>query len=103
MAPLIWTVILAITLGYEFYTLRDQRRGDTLSEQVWALMRTTEGRATLIPLWVWLTYHFFIEPNYFKSVFLVNYIDDIILVSVTLVVTVVYNIKRGTNSLLGGK
>lgn len=77
----VWMVILAVVLVFEFWALGRKARGDTLSEQIWWLLKRWWGRAILYPLWIWLTYHFFLEPD---SVALQAWWDDIALTTVVL-------------------
>lgn len=94
MATLIWALLLIVILTFEGITLYNKKKGDTLSEQVWGLMGSIWGRIILIPTWLWLTYHFFIEPHWLESLHLVNFVDDIVLVSVSLLIMLGYNLFK---------
>lgn len=59
----IWITLFALGLVAEGYALWSKKRGDTLSEKVWVLRAIRWARAILMPLWAWLTYHFFLEPR----------------------------------------
>lgn len=78
--PLGWLTILVSILVLEFAALGRPEKGDTLSEQVWALMRNRWAAALLVALWSWLTWHFFIEPKFFKDWFLVSWTDDLLVI-----------------------
>jgi len=72
----VFVAVLAIEAG----ALSNKQYGDTLSEQVWALMTTVSGAFILVSLWFWLTWHFFIEPRFFESLWLTTFTDDYIVI-----------------------
>ena len=79
-----WVILFGLILFWEWGALVNEDFGDTLSEQVWKLMKTIPGSFALVSLWSWLTWHFFIEPRFFESLWLTTYQDDLIVVMVGL-------------------
>lgn len=71
-----WAFLVVAVLVLEIGALLNQDYGDTLSEQVWTLMKTVTGSFILVSLWFWLTWHWFIEPRFFEQWFLTNWTDD---------------------------
>lgn len=63
MEWLVWLVLLVVILGFEARALLQRKRGDTLSEAVWWLRARLWGRMLLFPLFMWLGWHFFLEPG----------------------------------------
>lgn len=80
-----WLVLFVTILVVEGLALFNVNKSDTLSEQIWWLRTKWWGRIILFPLWAWLTYHFFLEPD---SVALTVWWDDWALVGLTLTATV---------------
>lgn len=93
MFALIWAIIFAVGLTFEAYTIIRKRRGDTLSEHVWLLSKYGVGRLLLIPAWVWMTYHFWIEHQISDDLVTHGY-DDWSLVALAAVLTFVGNKKK---------
>lgn len=63
MEWVVWLVILVVTLAFEARALLEPRINDTLSEAIWWLRARLWGRLVTIPVWAWLTWHFFLEPT----------------------------------------
>ena len=61
-ATRVWGGLLALVLLVEAYTLATSARGDTLSEAVRAALLHPVGRFLFVPLWCWLTWHWFLAP-----------------------------------------
>lgn len=58
----VWLLLAIATALAEGYALGRPEKGDTLSEQVWALLRRPWFRwGVAVPFWAWLTWHFFME------------------------------------------
>lgn len=79
-----WVFLFLAVLALEVGALVRKEYGDTLSEQVWKLMKTLPGAFVLVTLWLWLTWHFFVEPAFFEQWFLTTWIDDYIVVGLGL-------------------
>ena len=59
----VWLVMFILVMMYEAYTLPAGQH-DTLSETVRDTLRYTNWRFLLLPLWTWLSWHWFIlGPN----------------------------------------
>ena len=58
----LWIVLFGAGVVVEGFALFNNKRNDTLSEQVWLIRTKLVGRLLLFPFWAWLTWHFFIEP-----------------------------------------
>jgi hypothetical protein len=58
----LWSVLLVAGLALEAITLY-MRRG-TLSQQVAWLRRRLWGELLIVPAWIWLTYHWFVDVGY---------------------------------------
>lgn len=80
----IWLLLLVAILVFEFRALFSGRINDTLSEAVWWLRARLWGRVLIVPLWFWLTWHFFLEPSFLDPRAGVWY-DDFIVVGLGLV------------------
>jgi len=59
-AWVVWLVWAASMLVLELVAVFSGRKGDTLSESVWWLLRHG-GAVVLLPLYIWLGWHFFLE------------------------------------------
>lgn len=59
----IWLALFVIGGVVEFLALLIKSDNDTLSEQVWLLRPIRWVRAILMPFWMWLTWHFWFEPD----------------------------------------
>lgn len=97
--PRVWAALFLFGLVLEGIALWSPGKHDTLSEQVWALLNTLPGRLILWPLWVWLTWHFFLERAWFFNLHRTEFMDDIV-VSGTMVVVVVLDQAR--RMMVGG-
>jgi hypothetical protein len=64
----LWAAWLALFLILEGIAVADPDRGDTLSEQVWALITSNPGLwgSAVAILLGWLAWHFLIEPRWPK-------------------------------------
>lgn len=83
MEWLVWPVLLLIILVFELKALLSKTRGDTLSESIWWLRTRVWGRIIIVPLWAWMTWHFFLEPPSISPGAGV-WIDDIFIVALAL-------------------
>lgn len=61
--PLVWTLWLVLGALLEGIALGEPQNGDTLSEVVRAVRYDPIGRFVVLPLWVWLTYHWVIKRS----------------------------------------
>lgn len=86
-----WMLILLAILTVEALAILNTKRSDTLSEQIWWLRTKWWGRIVLFPLWAWLSYHFFLEP---ETVAIHVWIDDFILIAITLIATALFGIIK---------
>lgn len=98
-APLqpLFTALYVLGLGFilvvELIGASNRRRGDTVSEHWWHLLRSPAWRVALGTVWVWLTWHFFVEELWFKWL-RATYAEDLALVLVTTVALAAFNRSR---------
>lgn len=90
---LVWVVLLVMGVIFEVRALIDKRANDTLSESIWELRTRMIGRVVFIPAWVWLTWHFLLEPAAWGPIAGVWW-DDIIGVIAGVVVAVLVDYKE---------
>lgn len=77
---LLWLLLVLGVFGYEGFALHSERKGDTLSEQVWGLARRSRGFVAVVTSGlVWLLWHFVVEPRFFPGLHLTTFTDDIII------------------------
>lgn len=61
--PLVWTLVFMLVVLLEGIALGEPQAGDSLSEAVALLRWDAVGRWVMIPLWVWLTWHWMLRPR----------------------------------------
>ncbi len=93
---ILWVTIGILGIIVELMAFARRDAGDTLSEHIWTLRMARWGRSILFPLWVWLTWHFFLEPPSLDSYAGVWY-DDGILVLAGFVAAQFVTYKRKEN------
>lgn len=71
-----WAILFSAVLIWEYFSIVRKERGDTLSEQVWKLMKYWPAAMLIMGLWFWLTWHWFIEPQWFESLQHYTWWDD---------------------------
>lgn len=59
---LLWVAVVAVVCLVEGYAIA-ARNGATLSHLVRAQLALPLGRLLLYPLWMWLTWHWFLAPS----------------------------------------
>lgn len=59
--PRAWTLTAILAAALELWALIRRAGGDTLSEQVWRLLRVRWIRPLALLIWGWLTVHFFLH------------------------------------------
>ena len=80
-----WTLITIAVLSVEFFAIFSPVRGDTLSENVWVLVRRSRAwSAIVVGLLTWLMWHFIVEPRFFPQWHGPHPLDDLILVAAAL-------------------
>jgi hypothetical protein len=84
-AWVVWLVWAGSLLVLEMVAVFSPRKGDTLSESVWHLLRHG-GAIVLVPLYVWLGWHFFLEFWLFAEL-KDTAVDDLLIVGVVAAVT----------------
>ncbi|MDP2872858.1 MAG: hypothetical protein Q8P31_10030 [Bacillota bacterium] len=84
-AWVVWLVWAASLLVLELVAVFSGRKGDTLSESVWYLLRHG-GAVVLLPLYIWLGWHFFLEFWVFEGLH-DTAVDDLLIVGLTAAVT----------------
>ena len=81
----VWLVMGLAVLALELIGVFNRRPGDTISEQVWWLLRRGFAFA-LLPFYLWLGWHFFVEFWLFPQLRWSN-TDDLWLISTAAVLT----------------
>ncbi len=84
-AWIVWLSLGVAVLALELVAVFSPRRGDTISESVWWLLRHGFGFA-LVPFYIWLGWHFFLEFWAFPGLRSIN-TDDLALVALSAIVT----------------
>lgn len=84
-AWIVWLVWAASLLVLELVAVFSGRKGDTLSESVWHLLRHG-GAVVLLPLYLWLGWHFFLEFWVFTDLKNTT-VDDLLIVGIVAAVT----------------
>jgi hypothetical protein len=87
----VWLVLTAAVVALELVAVFSKRRGDTISESVWWLLRRGFGVA-LLPLYVWLGWHFFLEFWGFPRL-RATFADDVAIVAAVAVLTAVGQLR----------
>lgn|GEM_PF-2064189 len=91
-AWIVWLVLAAAVLVLELVAVFSGRRGDTISESVWWLLKHGFGVA-LVPFYLWLGWHFFIE-FWFLPEMSATHIDDLLLIIGSGLITAIWQRKR---------
>jgi len=60
---MLWFLLALIAMLVEGIALGRPERGDSLSEAVRFIRFDAVGRYVLIPLWVWLSWHWIVRPD----------------------------------------
>jgi uncharacterized RDD family membrane protein YckC len=84
-AWIVWLVWAASLFVLEMVAVFSGRKGDTLSESVWHLLRHG-GAVVLLPLYLWLGWHFFLEFWLFTEL-KSTAVDDLLIVGLVAAVT----------------
>lgn len=84
-AWVVWLVLAAAVVALELVAVFSARKGDTLSESVWWLLRRGAGVA-LLPLYVWIGWHFFLEFWGFPHL-RDTFADDLVIIGVVALFT----------------
>ena len=82
----IWALLFTLGLLVEGFVLLRGDTKNTLSWQVWTLNRVAWARIVLMPFWIWLTWHFYIEDAFFNSLRPPLFVDDIVITLVAVIV-----------------
>lgn len=102
-AWVVWLSLGLAVLALELVAVASPRKGDTISESVWWLLRRGFGVA-LVPFYLWLGWHFFVEFWGFPELRSTNR-DDLLLVVVSAVATaigqLIARVRRGRSNKAG--
>jgi len=84
-AWVVWLVLALAVVALELVAVFSKRRGDTISESVWWLLRRGAGVA-LLPFYIWIGWHFFLEFWGFPQL-RGTFVDDVVIVAVAALLT----------------
>ena len=84
MEWIFWLVLFLVAVGFQLFAVARKSRRGMLTNSVRWLRARMLGRLLVFPLWVWLTWHWFLEPRSLAA----HWYDDVIAVLLGVLIAV---------------